>query len=188
MSDDGGKLWSRTGKAGFLLVAVSIGIVVLSETVLRSDHEVLFSRPAIRSHCGTVAGQEWCWASATFAVANNGRVAQDDVRIEWRMDAQHWRMSCHDSDLIGSARKRGSPDLRRSEGTTMLAYDIRRFEPNTILDCRIDCTRCTREDIALIEQAEFAVTGEGATESDPRATLFARFFINIGRMLGAVSP
>jgi len=188
MSDRAGKLWSRTGKAGFLLVAGSIGMLILSETALRSDHEVLFSRPVVRSHCGTTAGQEWCWASATFAVANNGRVAQDDVRIEWGIDAQHWRLACRDSDLIGSARQRRSPGLRRSEGSATFAYDIRGFDPNTILDCRIDCLRCTREDIVLIERADFAVRGMGVTEADPRTTVFTRFFVNIGRMLGALSP
>lgn len=188
MSDDGGTFWSRSGKAGFLLVLGSIGMLVLSETVLRSDHEVFYSRPTVSSHCRTTAGREWCWVSASFAIANNGRVAQDDVRIEWGIDAQRWPLFCGGSDLIGSAKPRRAPRLTRSEGAATLAYDIREFDPNTILDCSVDCMRCSREDIAALEQAAFAVTGQGVVEADPRATIFVRFFVNAGRVLGALSP
>ncbi len=188
MSDDGRRPWSRTGKAGFLLALGSIGMLLLSETVLRSDHEVFYSRPVVRADCWSAAGQEACWASATFAVANNGRVVQDDVRIEWRVDAQRWRLYCRDSDLIGSAKQRRAPRLQRVAETAELAYEVRSFDPNTILDCNVNCLRCGREDVVALKEAAFAVTGKGAVEADPRATMFTRFFINLGRVIGLFSP
>lgn len=188
MGADGGKLWSRTGKAGVLLVFGSIGMLILSETVLRPDHEVFYSRPTVRAHCWTAAGQESCWASASFAIANNGRSAQDDVRIDWDVDAQRWALSCRDSDLIGSAKRRRAPRVQRAEGVATFAYEIRAFDPNTVLDCRLDCLRCAREDVDALKQVAFAVSGEGVVEADPRATMFVRFFVNAGRVLGALSP
>lgn len=188
MREDGGRLWSRTGKAGFLLVLGSIGMLILSETVLRPDHEVFYSRPKVSAHCRSAAAGEWCWVSASFAIANNGRVAQDDVRIDWGIDAQRWPLFCGGSDLIGSAKRRRAPRLQRVANSALLAYQVYSFDPNTILDCSVDCMRCTREDVAALEQAAFAVTGQGAVEADPRATIFLRFFVNAGRLLGALSP
>lgn len=104
------------------------------------------------------------------------------------VDPQRWPLSCRDSDLVGSAKRRRAPRLERVARAAALAYEIRAFEPNTVLDCRIDCLRCAREDVAGLQSAEFAVTGRGVVEGDRRATVFTRFFINAGRMLGALSP
>jgi len=188
MRDDSGWGWSRAGRTGFALALVSIGLLIASETVLRPDHEVLYSRPAVSARCTTTAGRDRCWASASFAIANNGRVAQDDVRLNWALDVQRWSLSCRDSDLIGSTKRRKRPRLRAIAGAGALAYEIRAFDPNTILDCSVDCLRCAREDVLALRRATFTVSGAGVTEADPRSTMFARFFINAGRVLGALSP
>jgi len=188
MRDDSRWGWGRAGRTGFALALVSIGLLVASETVLRSDHEVLYSRPVVSARCTTAAGRDRCRASASFAIANNGRVAQDDVRLNWALDARHWSLSCRDSDLIGSAKRRKRPRLRAIARASALAYEIQAFDPNTILDCSVDCTRCAREDVLALRRATFTVSGTGVSEADPRSTLFARLFINAGRVFGALSP
>jgi hypothetical protein len=188
MSDASGPGWRRAGGAGFGLALVSIGVLVASETVLRADHEVFYSQPVLRATCGVVAETERCSAVATFSIANNGRVAQDDVRVHWSLDARRWALSCHDSDLVGSARHRRSPELRSVDGSMVLAVEIRAFDPNTILDCSVNCFHCERHDLRALQDASFEVRGAGVREADPRATMFSRLFLNMGRVIGALSP
>jgi len=192
MSDAEAQGWGRRGKIGFVAVLGSIAYLIASETVLRPDHEVFYTRPAITAvHCSDFSWGSSCAAAAQFAVANNGRVPQDDLRVTWGHephDTQRWSVSWRTSDLVASAKPSAPPQLRAVDGARSFDYEIHALVPNTVVDFEIKCLGCTREDLRAAQNAAFAVTGAGVTEADPRATMFVRFFTNVGRLIGVLAP
>jgi len=188
MADDAHGTWGFGKIAAVVLVAGSLGWLIASETVLKPEHELLYSRLSVRSHCYEVKKRERCAGEAKFSVANNGKVAQDDVRIEWKHGPGRWYPTWYVSELVGSTKKRAQPKLHVNGVADGVDLAIRELDPNVVIDFEFHCNFCTRDDLRLADAGEFSVAGSGAKEADPRMTMFGRFFVNIGRMIGVLLP
>ena len=180
--------WGFGKIAGVALVAGSLGWLIASETVLKPQHELLYSRLSVRSYCYEVKKRERCAGEAKFSVANNGSAAQDDVHIRWQHGPGRWYPTWYVSELVASAKKRAKPKLQISAVADGVDLSIRELDPNVVIDVEFRCNFCTRDDLRLADAGAFSVSGTGATEADPRMTMFGRFFLNIGRAISVVLP
>jgi hypothetical protein len=171
----------RVATGGGLLV--SIALLVVSETLLRPEQEILYTG-SLFSHCVPAKEGEICIARYSVSIANNGRAGRDDVRLEIGRPLRDWVADTRASDLVGSTVARPDPEIGTSIDDEKTVYDIRRFAPNTVVDFEIGCQPCSRAQIRALKDAPLRVHAKGAVvNTDPRTTMLGRAMRNLARVL-----
>jgi hypothetical protein len=172
--------WRSVAGGGLL---VSIAWLVASETLLRPEHEILYTG-SLFSQCVPTKEGEVCIARYAVSIANTGRTVRDDVRLEIGRPLRDWIAGTRASDLVGSTVTRPDPEIGTSVDDEKTVYDIRRLAPNTVVDFEIRCHPCPREQIRALKDAPLIVHAKGAVvNTEPRSTMFGRALRNLARVL-----
>jgi len=162
-----------------------IALVVIEETLLRPDHEVLYSAALVVANCPEIEGRKRCAALYRISIANSGRARQEEVRVEWGPARDLWTFSTNVTDLVGSAAKRSDPRITETPGEGRRIFHIRDFEPNTLVELKFDCMLCPPEEIRSLRNAQARVDAKGeVVNADPRGTVFRRAMRNLARTFG----
>lgn len=150
---------------------------MLSESILRPRHEVLYHLSPIVSQC---IGER-CVALYRLLVANSGREAQERVDVRWPAQFAGWQIDWSSSDLVASAQPRADPEIVISQG----GHEIRNLAPNTLVELSVRCLDCTRGELEAARQASVRIEARGKImEREPRVTMLGRAATNIGRVVG----
>lgn len=159
--------------------------MVVEETLLRPDHEVLYSAALAFADCPKIQGRELCVALYRVSIANSGRARQEEVRVEWGPARDLWTFSTNVTDLVGSAAKRSDPRITETSGEGSRVFQIRDFEPNTLVELQFNCMLCPPEEIRALRNAQVRVDAKGeVVNADPRGTVFRRAMRNLARTFG----
>lgn len=162
-------------------------MVVASETLLRPDHEILYSATLVVANCPEIEGRKRCVALYRVSIANSGRARQDAVHVEWGPAREIWTSSTNVTDLVGSAVKRSDPRITETSAEDRKVFHIRELEPNTLVEIKFSCVLCAPEEIRALRDAQVRVDAKGdVVNTDPRGTIFGRAIRNLVRTLGLI--
>jgi hypothetical protein len=166
-------------------VAAGLGGIVLSETLLRPTHEVLYAGAVSMQQCFASAGREVCAFQYRLSVGNTGRERQDRVRIEWAASLPRAAVGTRVSDLIASAKGTAMPIVQHEAGERMTAFTISDLAPNTVVDIDLTCTACERADVGAFGNSRPRIEARGSvSEADPRVSTLKKGAMNLLRVLG----
>ena len=155
---------------------------MLSESVLRPRHELLYQLSPGLSQCFPNATRESCVAEYRLSLANSGLEPQERVYVRWPPQLAGWQTGWTSSDLVGSAKKRAEPEVVK-DGES--AHEIRNLAPNTLVEITLRCTDCTRTQLQEARQARVQVEARGKLmEREPRLTMLGRAATNAARVVG----
>jgi hypothetical protein len=150
---------------------------MLSESILRPRHELLYHLSPIVSQCMG----ERCVALYRLLVANSGRDVQERVEVRWPAQFAGWQIDWSSSDLVASTAPRADPEIAISKG----AHEIRNLAPNTLVELSVRCLDCTRDELAAARQASVRIEAQGKImEREPRVTMLGRAATNAARVVG----
>jgi hypothetical protein len=158
--------------------------LVVSEALLRPAHEVLYSASLVVADCRDTHGRKLCFALYSVSIANSGRLKQDEVRLEWGFARENLTLSTKVTDLVASAAARSDPRIIETPGERGTTYEIRDFDPNTLVELRLSCVLCPPEEIRALRDAPMRVHAKGrVVNADPRGTMLGRALRNLARAL-----
>jgi len=150
---------------------------MLSESILRPRHELLYHLSPIVSQC---VGER-CVALYRLLVANSGREAQERVEVRWPAQFAGWQIDWSSSDLVASTAPRADPEIAASKG----GHEIRNLAPNTLVELSVRCLDCTRDEVVAAQQASVHIEAQGKImEREPRVTMLGRAATNAARVVG----
>jgi hypothetical protein len=150
---------------------------MLSESMLRPRHELLYHLSLIVSQCTG----ERCVALYRLLVANSGREAQERVEVRWPAPFAGWQIDWSSSDLVASTAPRADPDIVATKG----GHEIRNLAPNTLVELSVRCLDCTRDELEAARQAAVHIEAPGKImEREPRVTMLGRAATNAARVVG----
>jgi len=174
----------KTG-IGVAVVLAGLAWIMLSESLLRSKQEVLYRLEPGFAQCFKKGAGEMCAAQYRLAIANSGVERQDLVQVRWPAAFAGWEYDWSAGDLVGSARVRANPAVRAAAGGE-LRHEIVAFEPNTLLEFKVRCVACSREQVEAARTAAVRIEARGKViETEPRTTIFGRAMVNAARLAGA---
>ena len=159
---------------------------MLSESVMRPEHELLYRLAVVFSHCAQGAGKESCAAQYRLSVANSGLARHEIVLVRWPAEFSEWRIDTRSSDLVASVERRAEPEVRSVEEAGTFMHEIRNLDPDTLLEFGISCLGCTRAQAEAPRDAVVRIEARGKViETDPRPTMFGRAVTNALRIAAA---
>jgi hypothetical protein len=170
--------------AGGGALAGMAGIVV-NETLLSPQYEVLYSSGVSAVLCNTINGKQACTFIYAASVGNTGRQAQEKVRIAWPIDMRAWRLGTEVADIIGSARKTQQPQIQSTYDSAQTVYAIGGLMPNTVVSFEASCYACTPAQLRAMQQVRPVVQARGkVSEADPRVSALTRGVMNALKLVG----
>ena len=157
--------------------------LMLSESILRPQYEVLYHLSPIASQCaGTPAGEQ-CVALYRLLVANTGRDTQERVEVLWPTQFAGWQIDWRSGDLVASAEPRADPEIAPHKGGGF-THEIRNLAPNTLVELSVRCLDCTRGQLEAARQGSVRIEARGKiVEREPRATMLGRAATNAARLV-----
>ncbi|MBE0619047.1 MAG: hypothetical protein IH605_00480 [Burkholderiales bacterium] len=159
--------------------------IILGETLLSPEHEVLYSGSMAVAHCISIGDRQACTFNYDFSIGNTGKQEQESLRIVWPLDMQDWGVGTHVSDIIASARKTQEPRIRREFESGKTIYAISALMPNTMVLFQVRCLMCTPAELHAMQQARVTVEARGAvSEADPRVSALSHGAMNLLRVFG----
>jgi hypothetical protein len=160
--------------------------IMLSESLLRSRQELLYRLEPAFAQCFKKGTGEVCAVQYRLALANSGVEPQELVQVRWPAAFAGWEYDWSASDLIGSAKVRANP-LVRAAPAGELRHEVRGFEPNTLLEFKVRCVACNRDQVEAARKAAVRIEARGRIlETEPRTNAFGRALTNAARIAAAV--
>lgn len=158
--------------------------IVLGQTLLAPEYEVLYSGGETVAHCVEVEQRQTCSLVYELALGNTGKKAQD-LRLTWPLDMQGWDIATQVSDIIASARKTAPAQIQPAFESGKTLYTINGLMPNTLVQFRVRCLACTPAQLQAMRQARVAIEARGVvTEADPRVSALLHGAMNVLRLFG----
>ena len=166
-------------------VFVGIAGIVLGQTLLAPEYELLYSGGEAVAHCFQREERQICSLAYELTLGNTGKKAHDSVRVSWPLDLQNWDVATQVSDIIASAERTPQPQIRPAFESNKTVYTISALMPNTLVRFWVRCLMCTPEQARALRHARASIEARGVvTEADPRLSALLHGAMNVLRLVG----
>ncbi len=154
--------------------------------IYHADHEISYSGRIIVSDCNPQfqnlikkdSKDDWkssCMTIYQIKLGNTGASDQENIRIRMPRISFLVPPDISVQDLIASNEKKQTPEIKdSSQNDGVVVYDISPLPQNTLVTIKFSAVGM--ENARMLESMEIHVEAYGRiVESDPQATVFARF-------------
>ena len=155
-------------------VLITLGLFTTVSTLLPSSREIFYEMHPVFTLCRPASGSSTCVARMELNIGNTGET-EESVNLVWPQFKGGWT-SGKDIFDISADRPRGHDPVVNCAATDgRQECDIDRFAAGTLIVMHIDCTRCNRRQVKLLQETPLEIhTGAHAVYGNPRDTLLWR--------------